>query len=198
MSVEVLTPRARQRIETTAEIVDAAWRLAREHGLASISTRDLGAAVGLRAQSLYAYFASKAELYDVMFRQGQDQLAAVSTTWPTDLSAVDDPRAAVKRIVNEFVTFCTDDPVRYQLLFQRVIPDWEPSAEAYSLAVERLGELRQTLISLGVDSDEAVDLFTALMTGLTDQQLSNDPGGDRWIRLADRAVDMFCDHVGIE
>jgi mRNA degradation ribonuclease J1/J2 len=29
------------------------------------------------------------------------------------------------------------------------------------------------------------------MTGLTDQQISNDPGGTRWRRLVDRAVDML-------
>jgi hypothetical protein len=30
-----------------------------------------------------------------------------------------------------------------------------------------------------------------MMTGLTDQQISNDPGGDRWIQLIDRAVDLL-------
>jgi hypothetical protein len=29
------------------------------------------------------------------------------------------------------------------------------------------------------------------MTGLVDQQISNDPGGDRWIRLIDDVVVMF-------
>ena len=29
------------------------------------------------------------------------------------------------------------------------------------------------------------------MTGLAGQQISNDPGGDRWERLIDRAVDML-------
>jgi hypothetical protein len=32
------------------------------------------------------------------------------------------------------------------------------------------------------------------MTGLVDQQISNDPGGDRWIRLIDDAVVMFLAH----
>ena len=31
----------------------------------------------------------------------------------------------------------------------------------------------------------------AMMTGITDQQISNDPGGDRWIQLIDRAVDLL-------
>lgn len=192
------TPRARRRIETTTEILDAAWRLARRDGLASLSLRDLGDEVGLRAQSLYAYFGSKAELYDAMFGQGQQQLAAVLAGWPTDLSDIDDPRAVAKEIVHEFVGFCTADSTRYQLLYQRVIPDWEPTPETYRLAMERIDDLRRMLTSLGIESEELVDLFTALVTGLTDQQLSNDPGGDRWIRLVDRAVDMFFDHAGLD
>ena len=198
MSDELLTPRARRRRETTAEILAAAWRLAREGGLASISMRDLGAEVGLRAQSLYAYFGSKADLYDAMFRDGQEQLAERSSHWPTDLSGVADPRATAKQVAHEFVAFCTEDPVRYQLLFQRVVPQWEPAPETFALAVQRIDELRRTFASIGIDTDEAVDLWTALITGLTDQQISNDPGGDRWIRLVDTAVDMFFDHVGID
>ena len=31
----------------------------------------------------------------------------------------------------------------------------------------------------------------AMMTGLADQQISNDPGGDRWSLLVDRAVGML-------
>jgi hypothetical protein len=42
---------------------------------------------------------------------------------------------------------------------------------------------------------EAVDLWTAIGTGLTDQQISNDPGGDRWIKLSDEAQDMFFNHL---
>ena len=191
------TPRGRRRQETTAEILDAAWRLARRDGLASISMRDLGREVGLRAQSLYAYFDSKAALYDAMFRQGQEQLAALSTAWPGDLSTVDDPRATAKVLAGQFVEFCTDDPVRYQLLFQRVIPGWEPTPETYALAVDRVDDLRRALASVGIRDEEAIDLWTAVMTGLTDQQISNDPGGDRWSRLVPRAVDLLFDQLRI-
>jgi AcrR family transcriptional regulator len=187
------SPRARRRRDTTAEILEAAWTLAGESGLASISMRELGRLVGLRAQSLYAYFDSKAALYDAMFRQGQEALAELSATWPTDLSEVDDPRATAKDLAGRFVEFCTADPVRYQLLFQRVIPGWAPTPASYALAVDQLQRLRTTLASVGIADDEAVDLWTAIVTGLTDQQISNDPGGDRWTRLVDRAVDMFFD-----
>ena len=44
---------------------------------------------------------------------------------------------------------------------------------------------------MGITDPEAIDLATAMMTGLTSQQLSNDPDGDRWERLVDRATRML-------
>ena len=47
-------------------------------------------------------------------------------------------------------------------------------------------------------SDEAAaDLFTALLAGMVGQQLANDPGGDRWGRLLDRAVDMYATEMNL-
>lgn len=34
-----------------------------------------------------------------------------------------------------------------------------------------------------------LDLYTAMLTGLASQQISNDPGGDHWPRLVPDAVD---------
>ncbi|MEI6375067.1 MAG: TetR/AcrR family transcriptional regulator, partial [Actinomycetes bacterium] len=49
--------RASRRAATQAEIVSAAWDLVRTQGLAGLSMRDLGDRVGMRAQSVYGYFA---------------------------------------------------------------------------------------------------------------------------------------------
>lgn len=187
------TARERRRAETRDEILAAAWKLARESGLAAISLRDLAAEVGMRAPSLYSYFDSKNAIYDAMFRQGNEQLgAAMAGVMPERAPT----RADVKRAVRAFFEFCTDDPARYQLLFQRTVPGFEPSPESYALAVMHLDEMTRRLREAGVGTQQALDLWTALITGLTDQQISNDPGGDRWARLLDEAVDMFFDHVG--
>jgi hypothetical protein len=34
-------------------------------------------------------------------------------------------------------------------------------------------------------------MAAALVTGLVNQQVSNEPGGDCWIRLIDESIDMF-------
>ncbi len=189
----VLDRRSSRRAATRDEIVAAAWELVRAHGLAGLSMRDLGDRVGMRAQSVYSYFASKDEIYDAMFRQGYQQ----SLAWmdEADAAADPDPAARIRALAHRFFDFCTSDPVRFQLLFQRTIPGFEPSPESYALAVESLTRMQADFARAGITDPEAVDLATAVITGLTSQQLANNPGGDRWERLVDRAVTMLLGEV---
>jgi AcrR family transcriptional regulator len=180
-----------RRKRTEDEIVAAAWDLVHEHGLASLSMRDLGERVGMRAQSLYSYFASKNDIYDAMFREGQIEFASVMAVMPADSEGDESITAQLRLVGRRLFDFCTSDPARYQLMFQRVIPDFEPSPETYQLAVESLDRARERMVRAGFDPDRDLDMWTGLMTGLVDQQISNDPGGTRWERLLDDAVDMF-------
>ena len=63
-----------RRTATRLEILNAAWTLARESGLAELTLRDVAERVGMRAPSLYSYFASKNEMYDAMFGQAWSEL----------------------------------------------------------------------------------------------------------------------------
>lgn len=183
---------ASQRQATRTEIIEAAWEAVRENGLAGLSMRDLGQRVGMRAQSIYSYFGSKHEIYDAMFLEGYRAfIESMDAASKESSSATTDSRHAARQAVHNFVDFCTAEPVRYQLLFQRTIPGFAPSEGSYAVAVEAYEQIRKQLAVFGVNDQETLDLWSATMTGLTDQQLSNDPGGDRWKRLIDRAVDML-------
>jgi AcrR family transcriptional regulator len=183
--------RAERREATRAEILEAAWELAREHGLAGLSLRDIAAKIGMRPPSLYWYFESKHAIYDAMFAEGNLELLRrmAAEDWP------DEPRALMRRLARILVEFSSEDAARSQLLFQRTIPDFEPSAESYALAVEVLDGGREILAAAGVTDPASFDLWTAVVAGLASQQLANDPGGDRWLRLVDDAIDMYADHV---
>jgi AcrR family transcriptional regulator len=184
---EPVDRRAKRREAKRAQILAAAWTLAHREGLAGISLRDLADLVDLRQPSLYAYFESKHDLYDAMFAEGNRQL--LDRVAEFELSR--DPRTAAKEMVRLLVQFSTDDIVRYQLLFQRPIPGFEPSPASYALAMEfyEFGQLR--MAAAGVSDPEDFDVFTALVAGLADQQVANDPGGDRWVRQSARVIDMF-------
>ncbi|MGZ8742704.1 MAG: TetR-like C-terminal domain-containing protein [Nocardioides sp.] len=101
----------------------------------------------------------------------------------------DQPRETLRRAAHLYVDFCVQDPARTQLLFLRTIPGFEPAPESYALAQQVLGRLAEALAEAGVPEPADLDLWTAVLTGLATQQTSNDPGGDRWSRLVDTAVD---------
>jgi AcrR family transcriptional regulator len=186
-SVPVRDRRAERHQRTKEEILAAAWALAQERGLAGWALRDLAAAVGMRAPSLYVYFASKSAVYDALYADGyRDLLALVDAA---DRSG--SPREQLRRAAHLFFGFAVEQPARYALLFLRTLPGFVPSEESYALAQSVLDELAALLVAAGAPGAEALDLYTALLTGLTTQQVSNDPGGDRWARLVDAAVDMF-------
>lgn len=183
--------RAERRQETIEEIVATAWRLCRVEGLGGLSLRELATEVGMRPQSLYTYFDSKNAIYDAMYADGCRQFVAGQQRW----ELVGDARADLKTMARYYVEFCVQDPVRYQLMFQRTIPGFEPSAESFAISVGSLEAAREHLVSLGIDRPGDLDLFTAIGVGIASQQIANEPGGDRWTQLVDDAVDMFIDHV---
>jgi AcrR family transcriptional regulator len=188
MTATVIPDRRQERREAKrAVILEQAWRLAHRDGLAAISLRDLGDAVGLRQPSLYVYFESKLALYDAMFADGYRQLLDVLDT----VRFGKDPRRALGKLVSAAVQFSSDDVVRHQLLFQRTIPGFEPSSESFGFALEFYARARDIAAAAGVRTRAQMDMLTALVSGLAHQQVANDPGGRRWVRLADQVVDMF-------
>ena len=179
--------RVRRRQSMIDEVIDAAWILVHEQGLAGLSMRDLGQRVGLHASSIYQYFPSKLDIYDALFAHGHRQLHATLAGLDRD----GDPESVFRAGSARFTAFCTEDPVRYQLLFQRTIPDFEPSAASMALAWQSYQDMAGVLAALGVVEGPDFDLWSAIQIGLTDQQIANDPGGQRWASQLDRAIDMF-------
>ena len=183
------TWRESRREAAIATILDAAWALARRDGVAALSLSEVARTVGMKPPSLYSYFESKAALYDAMFAQGYREFVA------RDVSAGTAPgatlRDALRVGMGRFVTFSVEDPARHQLLFQRTIPGFVPSEASMAIANEAYGQTRAYMAAHGITDQADLDLLTAVSTGLADQQISNDPGGDRWLRQLDRAVDML-------
>lgn len=182
---------AERREARTHEIVDAAWKLAAVDGIGGFSLHGVARQLGIRQPSLYEYFDSKLALFDAMFADGNRKLLA-------RLDAValpDDPRRALKAVMRAFVEFAVEDPARTELLLMRPIPGFEPSPDAYAPAVEVLDRSIARLRAAGVRKQADIDCFTAMVGGLIAAQLSNEPGGNRWVRHLDRLIDLYLDHA---
>ncbi len=187
---------AERRAATRREIIDAAWEVAREQGLAQLTLRDIAKRVGMKAPSLYSHLDSKNAIYDAMFGQAwtecREVMLAMDARCPPDL------RGTLQLYARTFFDFSVSDLTRFQLMNQRSVPGFEPSPEAYAPAVLVIEGLRDRLARHAITDQEDLDLYVALVGGLADAQLANDPGGDRWARLLDRAVDMYLHDLGLE
>lgn len=187
--------RLRRHEATKSEIVGEAWKLARSEGLGSFSMRQLAASVDMKAPSLYQYFSSKDDLYDAMYA---GSFAALIERLRGHVGADAASREDLRRVGRVFVEFCTEDSLRYQLMFERPIPSFEPTPESFAISQEALeSHAKAMLAGVGVTDPGHIDLFLALSAGLISLQIANDPGGDRWTRLLDDAIDMFSDYVGV-
>jgi AcrR family transcriptional regulator len=140
----------------------------------------------MRAPSLYTYFPSKNDLYDAMYAQGMQQFA-------DELNAVTGrgPRETFRNLAKTYARLALADPVRYELLFHRPLPDFVPKPESLAIGVGRLAATREVAKAAGLSEDRAFDLFMGVSRGLIALQIANEPGGDRWTRLLDEAIDML-------
>lgn len=171
---------ARQRI------IDAAWELVGESGFGGLSIRGLAQRAGTTTPTLYTYFDSKHAIFDAMFAQGQQQLAAMRAAGPPD-----DPIDALRWSARTYLEFCGQDALRYQLMFHRPIPGFQPSPESFALSKANLDLAQAVLAEAGLGEPRHLDIWTALWAGVASQQNANDPGGDRWTRHLDTVLEMY-------
>jgi AcrR family transcriptional regulator len=165
-------------------------------GLSQLTLRDVAARVGMQAPSLYTHFDSKMAIYDAMFAQAWSEYEETVS----DLNAAlprDDPREAAYLIGRHFYDYAAADLARHQLMNQRIIPGFEPTADSYAPSVRVFERGREQICALGdLDADD-YELFVALIGGLINQHHANDPGGNRYSNLLRRAIAMWSDSVGL-
>jgi signal transduction histidine kinase len=172
-----------------AQVLDAAREVLRDRGVLGLTLEEVASRLGVDVSAVTAHHGRLDDLCDALFADGQRILAQRLNALPV----VDDPRERVRLQMHAFVRFSMEDVGRHQLLFQRLVPSFEPSPESYALAVANLDRSRQMLGDVGITEPAHVDMFTAIIAGMINQQLANDPGGDRWVRLIDDTLDVYLD-----
>jgi AcrR family transcriptional regulator len=186
---------AERREATRREILDAAWDIAHENGLISVTLREIAARIGMRPPSLYSHFASKNAIYDAMFGQAWRDFHAVLEKEVPSFPA--EPRGRLLALANTYFDFAASDVERHQLMDMPMLRDFTPSEEAYRPSVECYGIMRSVLSEIGIRRQADLDMYTALTGGFVNQQLANDPKGDRWRALLPRALTLFADDLGL-
>jgi AcrR family transcriptional regulator len=168
--------------------LDVAWALAREGGVAAVSLKNVAARMGIKPPSLYEYVPSLHGLFDLMFRSGWQQLLDEVTALRNDGT---DAHSSFRGVLD----FCIEDPARFQLMLQRPVPGFTPSDEAMGVSQAAYDTMRRLLADFGITRQEDVDLIDSMLLGLAGNQIANDPGGSRYVGLADEVVDLLLRHV---
>lgn len=188
---------AERRAATRQDILEAAWTLARERGLSDWTLRDVANRIGMRAPSLYSHFTSKLAIYDAMFGQAWSEYEEHVRAARVAEDPAGSPRQIVKSQSHLFFDFAVADLARYQLMNQRSVRGFTPSAESFAPSQRVVHMTLEMLAGMGVRDRGSAEIWFALLGGLVDQQLANDPGGHSRKELLDRAVDMWADSVGL-
>src|SRR5450759_673592 len=125
--------RERMRSEMMAGIVEAARAVMRERGVAALSLREVARRVKLSAPSLYAYFPSKAALYDALFVMAGRRYKEYKDAYTRQPDSFWDHLQAW---FATYMQFAHQNPDLYQLAFERPVPGFSPSPESMAASRE--------------------------------------------------------------
>jgi AcrR family transcriptional regulator len=198
--------RQRRRQQTIEEALDVAVDVMAEQGVAGLSVGEVARRMGIRPPSLYVYFASKNALYDAIFARGWRLICDAMAPVYERLAAMSELPPMLLTAGRFFVGWALEHPAYAQLMLWRPVPGFQPTPEAYELAVavvetgraafadmQRRGLFRADVAVEDIHRD-----WTVLISGVTSQQLANEPtaGLDdgRFTAALPRLVDMFSAH----
>ena len=115
--------RERLRAETTAEIKDTALRLMASGGPDAITLRAIAREMGMTANAIYGYFATRDDLVTRLIDDVYSALAdAVETAWST--AGAEDPAARILAWARAFRTWALTNPEGFRLVYGDPVPGY--------------------------------------------------------------------------
>lgn len=131
-------------------LVAAALRLLRERGAAELTVRRVAEMADSSTMGIYSRFGSRAGMVGAVYRRGFQMLREALTAARDAMATTDEPVDRIVALGVAYRRFALDNPALYGLMFERPLPDFDPSPE---LRTEALG----TTFGLLVDEvDRAV------------------------------------------
>ena len=157
-------------------LVDATLQLLRGEAPTDLTVRRIATAAGTTTMALYTGFGGRDGLLDVVYARGFELLREAMESAGKEA----DPAEAVLRLLGAYRAFALANPGLYGLLFERVLPGFDPGPEVRSTALETTFGLltTQTGRLLGADAQDAAArelgyLLWALTHGLVSLELSH-------------------------
>jgi AcrR family transcriptional regulator len=157
-------------------LVGATLQLLRDDIPTDLTVRRIASAAGTTTMALYTGFGSRDGLLDVVYAQGFEQLRERMAP----AARVADPAPAILEMLEAYRAFALANPGLYGLLFERVLPGFDPSPEVRSTALDttfgllatQAGRLLGTAVQDAASRKLAYTLW-ALTHGLVSLELSH-------------------------
>ena len=127
--------------EVGAALLGAASHLLASEGPGALTVRRIAAEAGMSTMNVYSRFGSKDGVVEQLFLKGFELLAQ-------GMSGVEesaDPLADLAACGQSYRRFAIEHPTLYAVMFNRVVPDFVPSAPAQEYALGTLDLLAQRL-----------------------------------------------------
>jgi AcrR family transcriptional regulator len=192
--------RRHNREEVIHAILETSRAIIRERGAAGLNLNEVARQLKMKPPSLYEYFPSKMAIYDALFRQGIGLFRQRMEQNPSENVSLWD---RVRLTMETYLTFASENPELYQIIFERPIPGFIPSEEGMRECLAALAYLNDGLsqameagtIKTDVTLEQAYSLVGALMHGLTALHIANEPqlpvGSGRFGSLIPAAVEVL-------
>ncbi|WP_433472573.1 TetR/AcrR family transcriptional regulator [Spirillospora sp. CA-142024] len=116
--------RERLRAETTAEIKQVALTLMATGGPDAITLRAIAREMGMTANALYGYFATRDDLINVLINEVYTALAdAVDTAWAS--APAEDPAGRIRTWARAFRGWALANPEGFRLIYGDPVPGYQ-------------------------------------------------------------------------
>lgn len=127
---------AEGRIALRTLALDTAGKLLTEHGPAALTMRRIAADMGCSTTVLYTMFGGKSAIAEELWREGFARLREA-----LEHAEGPDPLARLAAMGQAYRTCALANRAYYAVMFQRPIPGFEPSEQAYAESLLALREL---------------------------------------------------------
>lgn len=119
----------------------AAGDLLADEGPQALTVRRIAARAGVSTMNVYSRFGNKDGVVEQLFIDGFHGLTAEMAGVPS----TGDPMVDLAECGRAYRRFALTNPTVYSVMFDRAVPDYEPSAAADEIAGDTLGQLAHRL-----------------------------------------------------
>lgn len=176
-------------------LLDAAGNLLATEGPAALTVRRIANAAGVSTMNVYSRFGGKDGVVEHLFIEGFRRLGEAMSS----REATDDPIADIRACGLSYRRFAIEHQTLYSVMFDRVVPDFQPSPDAQVLAgstlellANRLGRAMAAGALKPADPMNTAALVWATCHGVVSLELKAvGPPAIEWPGVYDAAMGMI-------